>query len=69
MKGFSRANLLYVRTFATVWPDEPIVPQVAGHLPWGHNLVLFSELKDSAARPAYAARAVEHGWSRNGLTQ
>ena len=25
MKGFSRANLLYMRAFAEAWPDEEIV--------------------------------------------
>ena len=68
MKGFSRANLLYMRAFAEAWPDEPIVQQAVGHLPWGHNLVLLAKLKDPALRLAYAARAVEHGWSRNALT-
>ena len=68
MKGFSRANLLYMRAFADAWPDEPIVQQAVGHLPWGHNLVLLAKLKDPALRLAYAARAVEHGWSRNVLT-
>ena len=68
MKGFSRANLLYMRAFAAAWPDEPIVQQAVGHLPWGHNLVLLSKLKDRSSRLAYAARAVEHGWSRNVLS-
>jgi predicted nuclease of restriction endonuclease-like (RecB) superfamily len=30
MKGFSRANLLYMRAFAEIWPDEAIVQQLAG---------------------------------------
>lgn len=33
-------------------------------LPWGHNLVLLTKLKDRDARLAYAAGALEHGWSR-----
>lgn len=33
-------------------------------MPWGHNLVLLTRLKDRAQRLAYAAAAVEHGWSR-----
>lgn len=67
MKGFSRANLLYMRAFAEAWPDMSIVQQAVGHLPWGHNLVLLARLKDPAARLAYAARAVALGWSRNVL--
>ena len=68
MKGFSRANLLYMRAFAEAWPDERFVQQAVGHLPWGHNLVLLSKLKDADSRLAYAARAVEHAWSRSVLT-
>jgi predicted nuclease of restriction endonuclease-like (RecB) superfamily len=67
MKGFSRANLMYMRAFAEAWPEEPIVQQLVGRLPWGHNLVLLTRLKDSAQRMAYARAAIEHGWSRNVL--
>lgn len=67
MKGFSRANLMYMRAFAEAWPEEPIVQQLVGRLPWGHNLVLLTRLKDSAQRQAYARAAIEHGWSRNVL--
>ena len=40
MKGFSRSNLLYMRAFAEAWPDEQIIQQLVGQLPWGHNLTL-----------------------------
>ncbi|MGB4116412.1 MAG: DUF1016 N-terminal domain-containing protein [Polaromonas sp.] len=46
MKGFSRANLMYMRAFAQTWPDDVIVQQAVGQLPWGHNLVLLTQLKD-----------------------
>lgn len=67
MKGFSRANLMYMRAFAEAWPDAEIVQQAVGQLPWGHNLVLLTKLKTSERRLAYAQRAIEHGWSRNVL--
>ena len=67
MKGFSRANLMYMRAFAQAWPDAAIVQQAVGQLPWGHNLVLLTRLKDPALRLAYAQSAVTHGWSRNVL--
>ena len=67
MKGFSRANLMYMRAFAETWPEEAIVQQLVGRLPWGHNLVLLTRLKDGAQRMAYARAALEHGWSRNVL--
>jgi predicted nuclease of restriction endonuclease-like (RecB) superfamily len=67
MKGFSRANLMYMRAFAEAWPDAEIVQQAVGQLPWGHNLVLLSRLKDPEQRLAYARSAITHGWSRNVL--
>jgi len=36
-------------------------------LPWGHNLVLLTRLKQPEQRLAYAHAAIEHGWSRNVL--
>ncbi len=67
MKGFSRANLMYMRAFAEAWPDAEIVQQAVGQLPWGHNLVLLTKLKTQDMRLAYAQAAIEHGWSRNVL--
>ena len=65
MKGFSRANLMYARSFAEAWPDFQIVQQLVGRLPWGHNLVLLSKLKTQDGREWYADAAIEHGWSRS----
>ena len=67
MKGFSRANLLYMRAFAKAWPDAAIVQQDVGQLPWGHNLVLLDKLPGPETRRWYAAKAIEHSWSRNVL--
>lgn len=67
MKGFSRANLMYMRAFAEAWPDAQIVQQAVGQLPWGHNLVLLTRLKQPEQRLAYARAAIEHGWSRSVL--
>jgi len=67
MKGFSRANLMYMRSFAESWSEEQIVQQAVGQLPWGHNLVLLSKLKNENERLAYAQGALVNGWSRNVL--
>lgn len=67
MKGFSRRNLLYMRSFAEEWPDFEIVQQAVAHLPWGQNLLLLTKLKTAQERQWYAAKAIAHGWSRNVL--
>jgi predicted nuclease of restriction endonuclease-like (RecB) superfamily len=67
MTGLSRTNLLYMRAFADAYPDEAIVQQLVGQIPWGHNLVLLGKLGDPEVRAWYAARTLEFGWSRNVL--
>jgi predicted nuclease of restriction endonuclease-like (RecB) superfamily len=67
VKGFSRTNLLYMRSFAAAWPDEAIVQQVVGQLPWGHNVRLLDSVKDAQERRWYAEQAIAHAWSRNVL--
>jgi len=44
MKGFSRANLMYMRAFADAWPADEIVQQAVGQLPFES---LPEELKTS----------------------
>ncbi len=41
--------------------------QAAAQLPWGHNLVLLDKLPGPQTRRWYAAKAIEHNWSRNVL--
>ncbi len=67
MQGFSPRNLKYMRAFADAWPDAEIVQQAVALLPWGHNLVLLDKLPGPQARRWYAAKAIEHHWSRNVL--
>ncbi len=67
MRGLSRSNLYYMRSFAATWPEAAIVQQPVGRLPWGHVTVLLDKLDDPAKREWYAAAAVQHGWSRNVL--
>lgn len=65
MKGLSRANLFYMRNFASAWPDEEaIVQRSVGQLPWGHIIELLTKLDRQALREWYAAKDVHHGWTR-----
>lgn len=69
MKGFSRANMFYMRAFAAAWADEDaIVQQPVGQLPWGHIAVLLDKLEDQGLRDWYAAKDEQLGWSRSVLT-
>ena len=52
-----------VRQTAEAGPPEPVAL-----LPWGHNVVLIQKVKAAEQRLWYAAKALEHGWSRAVLT-
>lgn len=67
MKGFSRTNLLYMRSFAGNYADEEFVQQVAGQIPWFHNCVILDKVKDPKEREFYIRKTIENGWSRNVL--
>lgn len=64
MKGFSPTNLKYMRMFAQAWPGSELGQQAVDQLPWGHNVLLLTRLKDRGERLAYAHAALKHGWSR-----
>ncbi|MDD2721006.1 MAG: PDDEXK nuclease domain-containing protein [Gallionella sp.] len=65
MQGFSVRNLKYMRAFAVAWPDEAFVQAVLHKLPWYHHLALLDKLPGPETRRWYAAKAIEHNWSRN----
>ena len=65
MKGLSPRNLKYMRAFAEAWPDSEFVQEVLAQLPWYHQLALLDKLATETDRRWYAAKAIEHNWSRN----
>jgi hypothetical protein len=70
--GFSRANIFRMQAFYRAYEK---VQQVARQLedlpifniPWWHNIVLLSKLKNNEERLWYAQKAIENGWSRGML--
>ena len=67
MKGFSPRNLKYMRAFSEAWPEAEFVQGVLAQLPWYHQVALLDKLDTSESRRWYAAKAIEHNWSRNVL--
>ncbi|MBL8425211.1 MAG: DUF1016 family protein [Candidatus Accumulibacter phosphatis] len=65
MQGFSPRSLKYMRAFATAWPDRELVQAALAQVTWYHNITLLEKLDTPEDRLWYAARTVEHGWSRN----
>jgi len=45
--------------------ENNILPQVVAVLPWGHNRLILSKIKDKKEALYYAEAAVKMGWTRN----
>jgi predicted nuclease of restriction endonuclease-like (RecB) superfamily len=45
--------------------ENNILPQVVAVLPWGHNRLILSKIKDKQEALYYAEAAVKMGWTRN----
>jgi predicted nuclease of restriction endonuclease-like (RecB) superfamily len=67
MKGFSRRNLLYMRSFAERWPDAEFVQQAVAQIPWGHNILIITKSSSVAEASFYIEQTQEQGWSRDVL--
>jgi predicted nuclease of restriction endonuclease-like (RecB) superfamily len=80
LRGFSRQNIWRMRAFYVAWSSpRPILAQPVRELPegeppplllgipWGHNILLMQQLKDSAERLWYAHQTIVNGWSRSML--
>lgn len=67
MEGLSKRNLLYMRQFASAYPDFEFVQASLAQISWYHNITLLQKCKDENKRLWYAAAAIENGWSRDVL--
>ncbi len=69
IKGFSVRNLKYMRQWFQFWStDATIGQQVVAQIPWGHNLVIISKIKDTEEATFYIQKTMQNGWSRVVLT-
>ena len=67
IKGFSVRNLKYMKSFYLEYNDDKVVQRVVAQLPWRHNIVLISKLKDNKIRKIYAEAIIKNGWTKEEL--
>lgn len=66
-EGFSARNLWEMRRFYLEYKDTPKLQQLASEIPWGHNLLIITKIKDEIARIYYLEQTSKNGWTRNVL--
>ena len=65
--GFSVRNLKYMKKFYLEYKDDKFMQRIVAQLPWRHNIVLMSKIKDKDVRKIYAEAIIKNGWSRDML--
>src|SRR5690554_6149293 len=62
IKGFSRRNLYAIRQWYKFYSEKyQFVPQSVAQIPWGHNRLIISKIKDIDEAEFYCHRRV-HGY-------
>ena len=68
IKGFSRRNVYAMRQWYLFYSEQfEFVPQPVAQIPWGHNRLIISQIKDIEKAIFYANATIENGWSRDNL--
>ena len=76
MKGFSKRNIKYMRQWYNYWNlnnkiGQQLVAQLENNqifqIPWGHNIVIITKIKDEKEALFYINKIIENNWSRNML--
>lgn len=68
LKGFSRRNLYAIRQWYQFYSTKfEFVPQTVAQIPWGHNRLIISKVKNLDEAEFYCNQCIHHGWSREQL--
>lgn len=66
INGFSKRNLYAIRQWYLFYRQQyKFVPQPVAQIPWGHNRLIISKLKNIDEAISYAQATVQNGWTRD----
>jgi predicted nuclease of restriction endonuclease-like (RecB) superfamily len=68
-KGFSRSNLFSMKQWFEFYSTSDIeiekIQQLAGQIPWGHNLAIITKSDTIEEALFYCNKTIENNWSRS----
>ncbi len=68
IKGFSKRNVYAMRQWYLFYSEQfEFVPQAVAQIPWGHNRLIISRIKNIDKAIFYAKATIENGWARDNL--
>lgn len=66
IKGFSRRNIYAMRQWYLFYSERfSTVPQLVAQIPWGHNRLIISKVRDINEALFYAQETIRNDWSRD----
>jgi len=68
IKGFSRRNVYAILQWYKFYSEKyQFVPQVVAQIPWGHNRLIISKIKNIDEAEFYCRAAAQNVWDRDTL--
>ncbi len=68
IRGFSRRNLYAIRQWYKFYSTQyEFVPQVVAQIPWGHNRLIISKVKEVEKAEFYCREVIKNAWDRDTL--
>lgn len=68
INGFSRRNLYAIRQWYLLYREQyEFVPQPAAQIPWGHNRLIISKIKNVEEAIFYCKATLANTWNRDNL--
>ena len=68
IKGFSRRNIYAIRQWYLFYSQKyEFVPQAVAQIPWGHNRLIISKIKDIHIAEFYNEQCQKNAWDRDTL--
>ena len=68
IKGFSRRNIYAIRQWYVFYSQKyEFVPQAVAQIPWGHNRLIISKIKEIEIAEFYIHQCLKNAWDRDTL--
>lgn len=68
IKGFSKRNVYAIRQWYLFYSEQfEFVPQAVAQIPWGHNRLIMTKIKNIEEALFYVQATIENGWGRDNL--
>jgi predicted nuclease of restriction endonuclease-like (RecB) superfamily len=68
IKGFSRRNIYAILQWYKFYSEKyQFVPQGVAQIPWGHNRLIITKIKDVQTAEFYCIETIKNGWDRDTL--